>query len=579
MFKRLKLGLVVIVLGWVVGASAYAGACQYDIVGTTVLQTQVVLSPDGQVTFGMVNWWEDDVMACYNGYLYPSVYPYVTGCDADSDGVIDAQEVLDIYWYVLSYPTGGVPVYAAPCAPVCTDSDGDGVCDSEDLCPGKDDLADVDGDTIPDCLDACVDADADGVCDRWDVCPGVDNTLDQDADAIPDCIDPCVDDDGDTVCNAADQCPGVDDLVFTQCTEPCVVDTDGDGTCDALDACPIDPGKVVPGACGCGVSDVDTDLDDAPDCLDPCPLDNPNFPLYPSPIPDGICGFPCSTADDFDSDGFDDCVDACPFNGTKTVDIGVCGCDENDEDEDADGIIDCVDPCHDDRDGDGVLDCDDICVDDPNKVVPGICGCDEVEDPTDGDGDGVWDCADTCPEHNPDDPDADGICGTAIDPCVGIGDKDGDHACDPTDLCVGNDKYGDFDGDGYCDEVDECLGNDLIGDADGDWVCDDVDLCHGLDGVGDWDSDGICNDLDSDCSVPATDPLFVDSDLDGVCDADDPCPATFFNDADVDGTEATRGVPEPDRSISATPSCFLLASSSRSRSANARSTFFCSASS
>ena len=37
-----------------------------------------------------------------------------------------------------------------------------------------------------------------------------------------------------------------------------LTDTDGDLTPDCLDGCPLDPLKIAPGICGCGVSDVDT---------------------------------------------------------------------------------------------------------------------------------------------------------------------------------------------------------------------------------------------------------------------------------------------------------------------------------
>lgn len=49
------------------------------------------------------------------------------------------------------------------------DSDGDGVPDSEDLCPGEDDRLDWDGDGIPDGCDD--DIDGDGVSNQVDQCP------------------------------------------------------------------------------------------------------------------------------------------------------------------------------------------------------------------------------------------------------------------------------------------------------------------------------------------------------------------------------------------------------------------------
>jgi predicted small lipoprotein YifL len=53
-----------------------------------------------------------------------------------------------------------------------------------------------------------------------------------------------------------------------------------------------------------------------------------------------------------------------------------------------------AEPCIRDRDDDGTLDCDDACPDDPEKIDPGVCGCDASE--VDTDGDGELDCVDTC---------------------------------------------------------------------------------------------------------------------------------------------------------------------------------------
>ncbi|NDJ76316.1 MAG: WD40 repeat domain-containing protein [Chloroflexi bacterium] len=51
------------------------------------------------------------------------------------------------------------------------DSDGDGVADAVDLCPGQDDSVDFDGDGIADCVDFIIDSDGDGVADAEDLCP------------------------------------------------------------------------------------------------------------------------------------------------------------------------------------------------------------------------------------------------------------------------------------------------------------------------------------------------------------------------------------------------------------------------
>ncbi|MCY3001756.1 MAG: hypothetical protein NTV21_08125, partial [Planctomycetota bacterium] len=84
--------------------------------------------------------------------------------------------------------------------------------------------------------------------------------------------------------------------VFELCPN---IDTDGDGTVDCIDGCPVDPLKIAPGACGCGVADTDTDGDGTPDCIDGCPSD----PLKTAP---GNCG--CGVADtDTDGDGTQHC--------------------------------------------------------------------------------------------------------------------------------------------------------------------------------------------------------------------------------------------------------------------------------
>lgn len=96
--------------------------------------------------------------------------------------------------------------------PECSDSDNDSVCNEDDLCPGFDDLLDLDNDNIPDDCDPCVDPDNDGVCNPNDICPGGDDTIDFDGDTIPDACDNCPAD------------PNVDQE-----------DSDGDGIGDACD--------------------------------------------------------------------------------------------------------------------------------------------------------------------------------------------------------------------------------------------------------------------------------------------------------------------------------------------------------
>jgi hypothetical protein len=106
-----------------------------------------------------------------------------------------------------------------------TDSDGDGVADSIDKCPGFDDNVDTDGDGTPDGCDGLIDSDNDGVADSLDKCPGFDDNVDVDGDGTPDGCDDLIDSDNDGVADSEDKCPGFDDKV----------DTDGDGTPDGCD--------------------------------------------------------------------------------------------------------------------------------------------------------------------------------------------------------------------------------------------------------------------------------------------------------------------------------------------------------
>jgi hypothetical protein len=85
---------------------------------------------------------------------------------------------------------------------------------------------------------------------------------DSDGDGVPDCIDVCpgspdVDSDGDGTLDCKDGCPN-DPMKTVPGQCGCGVpdtDTDGDGVADCKDLCPNDPKKTEPGTCGCGQSD------------------------------------------------------------------------------------------------------------------------------------------------------------------------------------------------------------------------------------------------------------------------------------------------------------------------------------
>jgi len=176
---------------------------------------------------------------------------------------------------------------------VCTgdDTDGDGVADECDVCPGFDDRADADGDHVPDGCDVCQgedstgDADGDGVCDDRDLCLGDDGTLDSDGDGTCNDRDVCpgfddgVDGDGDGTPNGCDRCSGFDDRV----------DTDGDGMPDGCDLCQgADATGDADGDGVCADRDCD-DNDPAAAIIDQC----------------GVCGGDNSTCAAIFEDGFE----------------------------------------------------------------------------------------------------------------------------------------------------------------------------------------------------------------------------------------------------------------------------------
>jgi hypothetical protein len=104
--------------------------------------------------------------------------------------------------------------------PGIVDSDGDGVPDADDNCPGvaNPGQEDNDGDGIGDACDP--DGDNDGIDDVFDNCPGVANPLqeDFDFDGVGDVCDP--DDDNDGVADVDDACPFsviADSIVILEC--------------------------------------------------------------------------------------------------------------------------------------------------------------------------------------------------------------------------------------------------------------------------------------------------------------------------------------------------------------------------
>jgi OmpA-OmpF porin, OOP family len=135
----------------------------------------------------------------------------------------------------LQYSWGGNP---PPKAPV--DSDGDGVIDEMDKCPGTPAGTKVDASGCP--LPA--DSDGDGVTDDMDKCPGTPAGTPVDASGCE------IDSDGDGVGDSKDKCPNTPAGAKVN-EEGCELDTDGDGVVDSQDKCPDTPKGDRVDATGC----------------------------------------------------------------------------------------------------------------------------------------------------------------------------------------------------------------------------------------------------------------------------------------------------------------------------------------
>jgi OmpA-OmpF porin, OOP family len=136
------------------------------------------------------------------------------------------------------YSWGGKPVRKV------VDSDGDGVLDDADQCPGTPAGTAVDAKGCP----LPQDDDGDGVTNDIDKCPGTPAGAKVDANGCE------LDADGDGVADSRDQCPNtpagakVDD-------KGCELDSDADGVVDSQDKCPDTPKGDRVDASGCSFKD------------------------------------------------------------------------------------------------------------------------------------------------------------------------------------------------------------------------------------------------------------------------------------------------------------------------------------
>ncbi|NML63858.1 OmpA family protein [Hymenobacter sp. RP-2-7] len=132
------------------------------------------------------------------------------------------------------------------------DTDGDGVSDKKDKCPGTPTGVKVD-------LNGCpLDRDGDGVADYQDKCPDVKGLA---------ALQGCPDTDNDGVADSDDKCPNTPAGVRVDASG-CPLDSDGDKVPDFQDKCPNTPSGVQVDASGCPL---DRDGDGVPDFQDRCP--------------------------------------------------------------------------------------------------------------------------------------------------------------------------------------------------------------------------------------------------------------------------------------------------------------------
>ncbi len=147
------------------------------------------------------------------------------------------------YEYDEQVATLGLQFPIAGGKPRVVDTDGDGVPDDADRCPGTPIGTPVDR------FGCELDSDGDGVADSRDECPNTAPGATVDARGCE------LDSDGDGVVNSKDKCPNTPAGAPVD-ADGCELDSDGDGVVDRLDQCPNTAKGVPVDIRGCEIKDV-----------------------------------------------------------------------------------------------------------------------------------------------------------------------------------------------------------------------------------------------------------------------------------------------------------------------------------
>ncbi|HJM68158.1 MAG TPA: hypothetical protein QF716_04705, partial [Candidatus Thalassarchaeaceae archaeon] len=361
----------------------------------------------------------------------------------------------------------------------------------------------------------------------------------------PGCPMPVGDEDGDNIPDEEDLCPDTpegESANIDGCS-PSQIDTDGDSVTDDADICPNTPLGEIVNSVGC--SSTQTNIDTDGDGVNDVDENADQLDMCPNTIPadyDEVDANGCAPSQlDTDEDGVTDDLDLCPgttLGATVTAD----GCIVVGADTDSDGIEDAVDdfPADEtqwtDSDDDGFG--DNWADSSWNESREGTVG-QWVANAT---------SPDSCPrDYGVSNNSAGASPGTEV--VLGCPDIDSDGWADSIDWDnLDSSQWEDLDNDGFGDNSsgingDQCVGQPGIADADGEGGVHE-NGCP----TPDEDNDGVLNHLDQCQGTPENEERNsdgcadsqLDTDEDGVSDADDVCADTDWRESDlVDETGCT----------------------------------------